>query len=391
MGAVVLTDIVKTYGETVVIPDLDLTIEEGEFVVIVGPSGCGKSTTLRMIAGLEPVSAGTIEIGGRDVTWAPPKERDIAMVFQSYALYPHMNVGENMSFSLRLAGRPKAEIRERVDRAAEMLELTPYLKRKPKDLSGGQRQRVAMGRAIVRDAYCFLFDEPLSNLDAKLRSTMRTELALLHKRLDRTMIYVTHDQIEAMTMADRIVIMSEGIIQQVGSPREVYAEPVNTFVASFIGSPSMNLLSGEILEEAGLRVRGDGFDLPVPDRLRGAVHAQGGNRVIVGLRPEHFALEPRTPDHAPIELGVKVAEYIGSSQYLAADIGARQVTAAVEVGPDAGALASGTYQFDTSRLYLFDAQGQALRAEPASSRSASPAASPTASDGHTTQSEAAVA
>ena len=361
MSGVELRSVRKAYGEVEVIPDLDLAIREGEFVVIVGPSGCGKSTTLRMIAGLEPVSGGNILIAGRDVTWAPPKERDIAMVFQSYALYPHMNVAQNMSFALRLAGTPRAEIERRVDEAAELLELTPYLARKPKDLSGGQRQRVAMGRSIVRDAYCFLFDEPLSNLDAKLRSTMRTELALLHKRLDRTMVYVTHDQIEAMTMADRIVIMSDGVIQQVGTPREVYAAPANTFVASFIGSPSMNLLSGELTEEGGaLRVKGEGFDLPVPARLAPGAAPRDDRRVIVGLRPEHFAHEARGPDHAPVELGVKVAEYIGSSQFLAASIGERQVTAAVEVGPDTERLGSGTYQFDTSRLYLFDREGQAL-------------------------------
>ena len=366
MSGVELRSVSKAYGTTEVIPDLDLKIEEGEFVVIVGPSGCGKSTTLRMIAGLEPVTSGQIFIHDRDVTWARPKERDIAMVFQSYALYPHMNVGENMSFALRLAGTPKSEIESRVNRAAELLELTPYLKRKPKDLSGGQRQRVAMGRSIVRDAYCFLFDEPLSNLDAKLRSSMRTELSLLHQRLDRTMIYVTHDQIEAMTMADRIVIMDQGVIQQVGSPREVYAAPANTFVASFIGSPSMNLLGGELVREGGLRVRGDGFDLPVPARLMHAAETMGGDgRVIVGLRPEHFAHEARTADHAPIDLSVKVAEYIGSSQFLAADIAGRQVTAAVEVGPDTGELRSGTYYFDTSRLYLFDRQGQALAASAA--------------------------
>ncbi|CAN0600057.1 unnamed protein product, partial [Ectocarpus sp. 12 AP-2014] len=237
MSGVVLRDVVKAYGDVVIIPKLDLQIHEGEFVVIVGPSGCGKSTTLRMIAGLEMVTSGEISIAGKDVTYAQPKARDIAMVFQSYALYPHMDVAGNMSFALRLARVPKAEIAERVQRAAEMLELTPYLDRKPKDLSGGQRQRVAMGRSIVRDAYCFLFDEPLSNLDAKLRATMRTELAILHKKLERTMVYVTHDQIEAMTMADRIVIMKDGVIQQIGGPREVYTAPANLFVAGFIGSP----------------------------------------------------------------------------------------------------------------------------------------------------------
>ena len=365
MSGVQLTQVSKSYGPVNIIPSLDLSFDEGEFVVIVGPSGCGKSTTLRMIAGLEPVSGGSIHIGGKDVTWAVPKERDIAMVFQSYALYPHMNVAGNMSFALRLAGRPKAEVQERVLAAAEMLELTDYLHRKPKDLSGGQRQRVAMGRAIVRDAYCFLFDEPLSNLDAKLRSAMRTELAILHKRLERTMVYVTHDQIEAMTMADRIVIMDQGIVQQVGSPREVYNSPKNQFVAGFIGSPSMNFLDGDLIEEGGLRVRGPGFDLPLPSTLHDAANQIDARQVTVGLRPEHFSIDgaggTKESQFAPIELEVAVAEYIGSSQFLAARISDTSVTAAIEVGPDSAPLTSGAYRFDTSRLYLFDKKtGQAV-------------------------------
>ena len=362
MSGVALHNVSKRYGATTIIPDLSLAIEEGEFVVFVGPSGCGKSTTLRMIAGLEKVSGGQIVIDGRDVTWVKPKERDIAMVFQSYALYPHMNVAENMSFALRLAGRPRQEIEDRVRVAAEMLELTPYLHRKPRDLSGGQRQRVAMGRSIVRDAKVFLFDEPLSNLDAKLRSAMRTELALLHKSLDRTMIYVTHDQIEAMTMADRIVVMKDGVIQQVGSPKDVYNTPVNTFVATFIGSPSMTLLPAELGETDGrLAARGEGFALPVPDRLRAAVQAADRRAVTLGLRPEHFAAEARTPDFAPVVLKVRVAEYIGSSQYLAAELGGLPITAAVDVGPESDLMTDGTYYFDTSRMYLFNREtGEAL-------------------------------
>ncbi|NCO21149.1 MAG: sn-glycerol-3-phosphate ABC transporter ATP-binding protein UgpC [Rhodobacterales bacterium] len=355
MTGVVLRNVSKSYGAATVIPNLSLSITEGEFVVFVGPSGCGKSTTLRMIAGLEKVSGGNIEIAGKDVTWARPKERDIAMVFQSYALYPHMNVGDNMSFALRLAGTPKDEIARRVQVAADMLELTPYLTRKPRDLSGGQRQRVAMGRSIVRDAYCFLFDEPLSNLDAKLRSSMRTELALLHKKLDRTMVYVTHDQIEAMTMADRIVIMKDGLIQQVGSPKQVYNTPVNTFVATFMGSPSMTLLPGELTDEGGtIKVRGAGFNLPLPDRLRARAAASPTRAITLGMRPEHFAAEARTPDFAAVDLTVRVAEYVGSSQYLAADLGGQAITAAVEVGPESDLLGDGRYYFDTSRLYLFD-------------------------------------
>ena len=365
MNGVQLNDITKSYGAVNVIPQLNLSFDEGEFVVIVGPSGCGKSTTLRMIAGLESVTGGSIYIAGKDVTWARPKERDIAMVFQSYALYPHMDVAGNMSFALRLAGTPKDEVKKRVKVAADMLELTEYLHRKPKDLSGGQRQRVAMGRAIVRDAYCFLFDEPLSNLDAKLRSSMRTELAILHRNLNRTMIYVTHDQIEAMTMADRIVIMEKGKVKQVGTPREVYNSPENLFVAGFIGSPSMNFLDAEFQGEQP-RVVGEGFDLPLPPRLHDAARNAVSRSVVVGLRPEHFAAKAAQggaapPLSAPVSLDVKVAEYIGSSQFLAADIGKRQVAAAIEVGPDSAPLESGEYLFDTNRIYLFDkSTGNAL-------------------------------
>jgi len=354
-GGVILRDVVKAFDEITVIPELNLDVAEGEFVVLVGPSGCGKSTTLRMIAGLEAVTGGSISIAGRDVTWERPKERDIAMVFQSYALYPHMNVAENMSFALRLARTSRSEVAERVRHAAEMLELTPYLDRKPKDLSGGQRQRVAMGRAVVRDAYCFLFDEPLSNLDAKLRASMRTELALLHKRLGRTMIYVTHDQIEAMTMADRIVIMKDGLIQQVGTPKEVYNDPVNTVVATFIGSPSMTLLDGEIMEEDGaVSIRGAGFSLPLSGRLVARTKGARNREVRVGLRPEHFAGSALEDAFAPLDLTVKVSEYIGSSQFLAAELGGADITAAVDVGPEADLLSDGTYYFDSRRIYLFD-------------------------------------
>ncbi len=362
MLAVRLQNVVKAYGATVVIPELNLSVDEGEFLAIVGPSGCGKSTTLRMIAGLEDVTSGRVVIRGADMTKAPPKVRDIAMIFQSYALYPHMNVADNMSFALRLARRPKREIAERVQRAAEMLELTPYLDRKPRELSGGQRQRVAVGRSIVREAYCFLFDEPLSNLDAKLRATMRTELALLHKKLERTMIYVTHDQIEAMTMADRIVIMDGGVIQQVGTPREVYGAPSNRFVAGFIGSPSMNMLDGEIAGSDALRIEGRGFSLPVPERLAARARATSTHAVTVGLRPEHFAAgDSGGGRFASIDLQVSVAEYIGSSQFLAASVEGHPVTASVEVGPDAPPMTSGRYYFDVDRLYLFDrASGEAI-------------------------------
>ena len=359
MSGIRLENVVKRFGELTIIPELNISIAEGEFVVIVGPSGCGKSTTLRMIAGLEDVTDGTIYIGGRDVTWVPPKARDIAMVFQSYALYPHMNVSANMSFSLRLNRTPKHKIRERVLIAAEMLELTELLERKPRDLSGGQRQRVAMGRAIVRDAYCFLFDEPLSNLDAKLRASMRTELSILHKRLERTMIYVTHDQIEAMTMADRIVILEEGRIQQVGTPREVYNSPDNLFVAGFIGSPSMNFLDAEITGSEQVSLCGDGFDLPLPAKVAKRMCAATSRTIRIGLRPEHFAAPESLggsgdTTHVPIHLEVDVAEYIGSSQFLAARVGSTPVTAAIDVGPDTPPMTSGQYRFNMERLYLFD-------------------------------------
>jgi multiple sugar transport system ATP-binding protein len=271
----------KAYGATEVIHGLDLDIEDGEFAVLVGPSGCGKSTLLRMIAGLESITAGEIRIGERKVNNLPPSERDIAMVFQSYALYPHKTVRQNMGFALKLRGTAKAELAARVDRAAEILGLAPLLDRYPRQLSGGQRQRVAMGRAIVRDPQVFLFDEPLSNLDAKLRVQMRAEIKELHQRLRTTTVFVTHDQIEAMTMADKIVVMNAGDIEQVGAPLAVYDRPANLFVAEFIGSPAMNLVRG-IARDGG--VEAAGMTLPA------GPGAEGGRAVVWGIRPEHLAL-----------------------------------------------------------------------------------------------------
>ena len=265
MASVGIRDVKKVFGSTPVIHGVDISIGDGEFVVLVGPSGCGKSTLLRMIAGLENITGGEIRIGERVVNNVPPKERDIAMVFQNYALYPHMTVGENMGFSLRLRGAAKSEIDSRVNRAAEILGLMPYSSAYPRQLSGGQRQRVAMGRAIVRDPQVFLFDEPLSNLDAKLRVAMRTEIKELHQRLKTTTVYVTHDQIEAMTMADKIVVMHDGIVEQIGTPLDLYDKPDNLFVAGFIGSPAMNFLKGKV------RVNGvGGFDGPVGVSCRSA-------------------------------------------------------------------------------------------------------------------------
>src|SRR5499426_561339 len=270
MASVAIRDVRKAFGATAVIHGVDISIRDGEFVVLVGPSGCGKSTLLRMIAGLENISGGEIRIGDRVVNRLPPKERDVAMVFQNYALYPHMTVADNMAFSMKLRGAPQREIDERVSRAATILGLSQLLERYPRQLSGGQRQRVAMGRAIVRDPQVFLFDEPLSNLDAKLRVQMRTEIKELHQRLKTTSVYVTHDQIEAMTMADKIVVMRDGVVEQTGGPLDLYDRPANTFVAGFIGSPAMNMIPGTARTAggAGSVEFGEGVALPLPAGAR---------------------------------------------------------------------------------------------------------------------------
>jgi len=290
MAEVTVRSLRKSYGAVEVIHGLDVDIADGEFVVLVGPSGCGKSTLLRMIAGLEGITSGQISIGDRIVNNLPPAERDIAMVFQNYALYPHKTVAANMAFALRMKRMDKAEINDRVTRAAEVLGLTPYLDRYPRALSGGQRQRVAMGRAIVRNPQVFLFDEPLSNLDAKLRVQMRTEIRELHQRLSTTTVYVTHDQIEAMTMADRIVVLRDGYIEQVGTPLEVYDRPANTFVASFIGSPAMNMLDTIVRRDgatAWAEVEGARIDLPTTTDLK------DGHEITLGIRPEHLTLSDK--------------------------------------------------------------------------------------------------
>src|SRR5437773_1244384 len=287
MATVTFDHVTKKYGDVLAVNDLNLAINEGEFMVLVGPSGCGKTTSLRMIAGLEEISSGELKIGDRIVNDVPPKDRDIAMVFQSYALYPHMTVRDNMAFGLKLRKLPKSDIERRVNEAANILSLDKLLDRKPKELSGGQRQRVALGRAIVREPAVFLMDEPLSNLDAKLRVQTRAEIARLHQRMGTTFVYVTHDQVEAMTMGTRIAVMSEGLLQQVGTPQVLYDTPSNRFVAGFIGSPAMNFVeatvagSGEsaTLETAGLKV-------PVPGHLREAIGPTVGHKVIVGFRPD---------------------------------------------------------------------------------------------------------
>ncbi len=287
MASVEIVDVRKSYGDHEVIHGVSIPISDGEFVALVGPSGCGKSTLLRMIAGLEDISGGNIKIGDRVVNGLQPKDRDIAMVFQTYALYPHKTVAENMGFALKLRKTPKAEIEQRVRKAAEILDLVPYLSRYPRQLSGGQRQRVAMGRAIVRAPQVFLFDEPLSNLDAKLRVQMRAEIKELHQRLKTTTVYVTHDQVEAMTMADRIVVLHDGIIEQMGSPLELYDRPANLFVAGFIGSPAMNLFKGVIRGGAQPHFEAkDGTRLP----LAAAPAGSDGREAVYGIRPEHLAL-----------------------------------------------------------------------------------------------------
>lgn len=291
MGSIKLNQVAKRFGDVEVIPPLDLTIEEGEFVVFVGPSGCGKSTLLRLIAGLEDVSDGHITIDGADATDLPPAKRGLAMVFQSYALYPHMSVRKNIAFPLKMAGLDQAAIDAKVNHAAETLNLGNYIDRRPGQLSGGQRQRVAIGRAIVREPSAFLFDEPLSNLDAALRGNMRLEISELHQTLDTTMIYVTHDQVEAMTMADKIVVLQAGVIEQVGSPLDLYREPANVFVAGFIGSPSMNLITGQ--------------------------EAQRLNATTIGVRPEHFTL---SLDSGTWQGKVGVSEHLGSDTFLRVDV-----------------------------------------------------------------------
>ena len=315
MASVEIRSVKKAYGAAQVIHGVSVDIQDGEFVILVGPSGCGKSTLLRMVAGLENITGGEIRIGSRVVNNVPPKERDIAMVFQNYALYPHMTVADNMAFSLMLKKAPKSEIAAKVNRAAEILGLTQLLDRYPRQLSGGQRQRVAMGRAIVRDPQVFLFDEPLSNLDAKLRVSMRGEIKALHQRLKTTTVYVTHDQIEAMTMADKIVVMHDGIVEQIGAPLELYDRPTNLFVAQFIGSPAMNILKGRL--QGGRFVTEGGIFLPVAN----APAASDGRPIIYGIRPEHFILDES--NGFPAE--VAVVEPTGSETQVFAKLGGMDI------------------------------------------------------------------
>ena len=349
MAAVTITGVQKWFGSTHVIRGVDIKIDDAEFCVLVGPSGCGKSTLLRMIAGLEEITQGEIAIGGRVVNNVAPKQRDIAMVFQNYALYPHMTVRDNMSFALSLAKMPKPDIDAHVKKAADILGLAPYLDRYPRQLSGGQRQRVAMGRAIVRDPQVFLFDEPLSNLDAKLRVQMRTEIRELHQRLRTTSIYVTHDQIEAMTMADRIVVMKDGIVEQTGDPLGLYDYPVNTFVAGFIGSPAMNMIPGTARLVGGKShvAFADGASLPLPTNAR----AEDGQPVLYGIRPEHCALTGA----GGLPVDVVVVEPTGADTQLYCRFNGQEVTAMVRDRVDCRAGERIALTPDLPRAHLFDA------------------------------------
>ncbi|WP_422075782.1 ABC transporter ATP-binding protein [Tranquillimonas rosea] len=348
MGAIELDGIEKWFGEVQVIKGIDLDIADGEFIVFVGPSGCGKSTLLRMIGGLEEISRGTLKIDGRDVTSHPPSKRGLSMVFQSYALYPHMSVRDNMGFSLKSAGAPKSEIDEKVDEAARVLKLGDFLDRRPKALSGGQRQRVAIGRSIVRDPTAFLFDEPLSNLDAALRVEMRYEIAKLHQTLDATMIYVTHDQVEAMTLADRIVVLEFGTIAQVGTPRELYSRPANLFVAQFIGSPAMNILP--------CRTEGDRFHLD-----GGGSGPYDGARPAtrLGARPEHLDLV--APDDGICAGTVDLVEFLGADTFVIVDTGPLGRLTVRVVGNSDVAVGDRVGLRPTVPLHFFDADGVAVR------------------------------
>ncbi|MER9242929.1 sn-glycerol-3-phosphate ABC transporter ATP-binding protein UgpC [Mesorhizobium sp. M0633] len=351
MAQVTVRNIVKRYGSVQVIHGVNVDIADGEFVILVGPSGCGKSTLLRMIAGLEAISGGEISIGGRVVNDVLPKDRDIAMVFQNYALYPHKNVADNMGFSLKIRGRPKAEIEAKVKKAAEILDLGKLLDRFPKQLSGGQRQRVAMGRAIVRDPEVFLFDEPLSNLDAQLRVAMRVEIKELHQRLGTTIVYVTHDQIEAMTMADKIVVMRDGKLEQVGAPLDLYDNPGNVFVAGFIGSPAMNFIKGRIDSKDGSQifVSDTGSVLPAD-----GARAQGGQPVIYGIRPEHIDIAPDG-----LSATVSVLEPTGSETQIFAKLGEDPIDAIVKDRLTVRPGEEVRLRIDPRRAHIFDRQSGA--------------------------------
>ncbi len=362
MAELTFKNVRKVFENSVeAVNDFSLNVEDKEFLVIVGPSGCGKSTTLRMVAGLEDITSGELYIGDTYANPLPAKDRDIAMVFQNYALYPHMNVYENMGFGLRLRKFPKHEIERRVNDAARILGLENLLDRRPKALSGGQRQRVALGRAIVRNAKVFLMDEPLSNLDAKLRVQMRGEIVKLHHRIETTTIYVTHDQTEAMTMADRIVVMRDGFIQQVGTPFEIFNRPANLFVAGFIGTPTMNFLDGEITSQGTFKT--DDFELVLPDEVFGTLKDQGytGRTVTLGIRPQDVYDDRDMFDATPeniLEYNVEIAELMGSETNITIDVAGREVTARVDARTDVGIGDRIKFIFDLENAHFFDKENE---------------------------------
>jgi multiple sugar transport system ATP-binding protein len=358
MAGISIRNLVKRYGNLTVIPDLSLEIADHEFVVFVGPSGCGKSTLLRIIAGLEPITSGDLHIGDRRVNGVPAAQRDIAMVFQDYALYPHMRVYDNMAFALELRGMKRAEIDTRVRQAAALLHIEAYLDRKPKELSGGQRQRVAMGRAIVRNPQVFLFDEPLSNLDAKLRAQVRAEIKSLSQQLRTTMVFVTHDQIEAMTMADRIVVLQSGVVQQYDTPEVVYERPANQFVAGFIGSPTMNFFPVELRGEAAM-FSDDGGAAPLDAAARGRLQAAAAGKAVLGVRPEHFDVVPENSTGIPV--AIKLVEPLGSDTLVHFDMAGVSAIARINpaLKPKPGERLSLLPQAD--KVHLFDtATGRVL-------------------------------
>jgi len=362
MIEVELKGVKKRFGPVEAIKQLDLTVDRGQFCALLGPSGCGKSTLLRMIAGLEVVTEGTIYIGGNDVTQVPPAKRRIAMVFQSYALYPHMTVAQNISFSLRVAKAPKDVIKRRTEEVARMLQLQDLLDRKPAQLSGGQRQRVAIGRALVREPQVFLFDEPLSNLDAMLRVQMRVEIAKLHKDLAATMIYVTHDQVEAMTLADKIVVLDRGVISQVGTPMELYQAPENKFVASFIGSPAMNFVAAKTKSSDGANITLDlpgGHDLVAKAR-RASAKRSGSGEVEVGIRPEHVRIGKAGDPQASLPGTVQILERLGNATIMYVDTPAGQIVVQDDGDVMAHAGENVGVFLDPSRIHMFDANAQVI-------------------------------
>ena len=361
MASLSLRHIYKKYpGGVTAVSDFNLEIKDKEFIVLVGPSGCGKSTTLRMIAGLEEISEGELFIGDRLVNDVAPKDRKIAMVFQNYALYPHMTVSENMAFGLKLNKTPKDEIKRRVEEAARILDITHLLDRKPKALSGGQKQRVALGRAIVRNPMVFLLDEPLSNLDAKLRATMRTELTKLHQRVETTFVYVTHDQVEAMTMATRIVVMKDGLIQQVDTPQNLYDSPVNMFVAGFIGTPQMNFINGNLVkkgEDVYFEFENNSIKVPAEKATNPALAEYIGQEVVVGIRPESIHDEPAqiaALEDSTVDSYVEVTELMGAEIYLYLVIGETKLTARVSARSTSRAGDTIKIALDTARMHIFD-------------------------------------